>query len=78
LFQPGTWKVAGTAVTGTAVVSRGHRVYARGTARISGVGKLVSLRLTELHALRRGRYLLTVTIGHGHHRRVLRHAIQIR
>ena len=78
LFPPGTWKTAGPTVTANVIVTRHHRVYASGTARLSSGGRLMRLHLTRRHALRSGRYLLTITIGKGHHTRVLHRAIQIR
>jgi hypothetical protein len=77
LFQPGTWKVASTTVTASVIISRGHRVYARGTARISPTAKRLRLHLIRVRRLRPGRYLLTVIVRHGRHARVLRQTIQI-
>jgi hypothetical protein len=77
LFAPGTWKVAGTATTARATVSLHNRAYARGTATISRRGR-VRLHLRKLHPMRPGRYLLTLTIGHGRHTRMIRQTIHIR
>lgn len=77
LFAPGTWKTAGTAGAADVTISRKQHVYARGTANVSRAGKRIRVRLqlTPRRRLNRGRYVLTLTIGHG---RVLRYAIQIR
>jgi len=78
LFPPGTWKTAGATVTANVVVTRHHRVYASGTARLSPSGRLMRLHLTRRLPLRSGRYLLTLTLGKGQHTRVLHRVIQIR
>ena len=80
LFAPGTWKAAGTATAADVTISRKQRVYARGTASVSAAGKRVRihLQLTALHRLDRGRYLLTITLGHGPDARVLHQTIRIR
>jgi hypothetical protein len=80
LFPPGTWKTVAAAADAGVTVSRNHRVYARGTASVSGTRRRVRvhLHLIQLHRLNRGRYVLTVTIGSGRAARVIRQTIQIR
>ena len=78
LFPPGTWKTAGATVTANVVVTRHHRVYASGTARLSPSGRLMRLHLTRRLPLRSGRYLLTISLGKGQHTQVVHRVIQIR
>ena len=60
MFPPGTWKVAGSATTARATLTRHGRVYGRGTARVRTHGKRLRIRLHLAPRPRPGVYRLTL------------------
>jgi hypothetical protein len=64
MFAPGTWKVAGTAATARATLSRNGRVHTRGQARLRRQGKRLRIRLHLARRPRPGTYRLTLR-AHG-------------
>ena len=78
IFQPGTWKVAGTATTARATLLRGGRVYARGRARLRMQGRRLRIKLDLVRRPRPGTYRLTLRLRGDRYVTVLRRTIQIR
>ena len=78
IFQPGTWKVAGTAVTARATLSRNGRVYARGKARLRTQGRRLRIKLDLVRQPRPGAYRMTLRLRGNSYVTVLRRTIRIR
>ena len=78
IFQPGTWKVAGTAMTARATLSRGGRVYARGRARLRTQGRRLRIKFDLVRRPRPGTYRLTLRLRGDSYVTVLRRTIRIR
>ena len=77
MFQPGTWKVAGTATVARATLSRGGRVYARGRARLRTQGRRLRVKLELVRRPRPGLYRLTLRLHGGRYAVVLRRTVRI-
>jgi hypothetical protein len=77
LFKPGTWTVAGTAIAARASLWRHHRLYARGTARITRGKHRIRIRLTAVRRLHHGSYSLRIKLGKGRHATMLRQKVRI-
>ncbi len=58
-------KLAGTGKTATALLMRGHTVYATGTARTGGA--MIALRMTPVRTMGSGAYTLVLLWGTGRH-----------
>ena len=78
MFQPGTWKVAGTATVARATLSRGGRVYAHGRARLRTQGRRLRVKLELARRPRPGLYRLTLRLHGGRYAIVLRRTVRIR
>ena len=78
IFQPGTWKVAGTATVARATLSRGGRVYARGRARMRTQGRRLRIELELGRRPRPGTYRMTLRLRGNSYVTVLRRTIRIR
>ena len=78
IFQPGTWKVAGTATVARATLSRGGRVYARGRARLRTQGRRLRIELELGRRPRPGTYRMTLRLRGNSYVTVLRRTIRIR
>jgi hypothetical protein len=68
-FAPGTYTTAGASAKVAFSVNRGNRVVAHGAIKV----RAGHVTTTPIRRLGRGRYVLTVTVGHGPGARVLLH-----
>jgi hypothetical protein len=77
LFAPGTWVIEGAGTTASYTLSRDRTVYAHGTAHLRAKRSVVA----ALHATRNlpaGRYMLTVRLANGKHRKTVRFVVTVR
>jgi hypothetical protein len=68
-FAPGTFAIQHVSAEADFTIKRANRVVTRGKFKIHN-GHISTARIPRL---RRGRYTLTVTVGHGRSSRVLLH-----
>jgi hypothetical protein len=79
LFPAGTWKVAGTATTARATLSRDGRIHARGRARLLTRGRRLRINLELARRPLPGTYRLTLRLrGGSSYVTVLRRTVRIR